>query len=1043
MDIIDSKVAEIWKRVYDKSPHLMKDWIQCFSSSSDEGKQKSKEEIKMTLTRREYQTDPRKNFLWRLMSREPQKYGYVDRNGECKRRADLAMLFIQVMMENSDWEDFTVTTLDARHSEINLTINLTNLNLTLCAQVAENNLDETAVNLTSDSCPHVTGNNFDETMNLSVDSRPQTTENNLGETSTNFTLASRAQVRENSLKDETTMNLTLASCPPVTENNADKPITETITPLHKAARYENLKEVRKLIKDRENLKSNPHGYTPLHFAAMAINPKHEIAKVLIGANKKMLNQQTASEWGQNTALHIAAANTNVTEMFIQQFKDAKLQLPDSNNDTPFHVAAKSRNPQAIIYMLNTFAPTNNCWDVDEVDGGQKHQNTLIKMCARRGNAKAVALLIKHGADISEGVLHEIVLQSVKTPKRISKLVQVYNSIVENVVTWRCLEEQPEFLQTKASDDYSKLFRETMIWLLTRPVKQYGGDVLQCALAHGASAMFWNIINTKSVFRIQGDEIWKYVEEKCEHEVSGCHGVISRSGGDETERFVDREHGDGVDNNADEDTRSSRKNWTVFDVTNFTKETMLKRNPPDSAVESTDVTNTSERTALCSSRQQDEDDQHAPERSAEANNGQRKPRQFGKPSVPDKPYLTCLLTVFDQWKCSNILSTQPFKELTESYITFVQRFYFILGLLQLIFMTSFTVFCMPTTCSLALMFSVSIKPAGCSNNTSNSSDNAMLPSFGQQRSWIALLWLIWPTILIVGNAFMTFYCGRQLFAAKRGTSNKMVVKSKDVGDLSFLGKLKIALLRSVPLRIFCLTVFVWLYEYYWCGSSELYAKVTAMVLLFGWITNLSFFGDVSKNVSISVLVVEKIVVKDISSFMLFFGFSVVGFSFAMHTIRMSACMPTQIIYLHETFFAVLSSAFGIGDFFETTITDPACSGEGSQYLFEFVYLGYVCATMIILLNILIAMINNRYEKAKRKAENVWRFRTLSTMRALETMRANILDLWNQPKCFGSSSGCCNGDKDQQSLSDKSITFNKHFKRYYLRLILPVDEKIQQL
>jgi len=267
---------------------------------------------------------------------------------------------------------------------------------------------------------------------------------------------------------------------------------------------------------------------------------------------------------------------------------------------------------------------------------------------------------------------------------------------------------------------------------------------------------------------------------------------------------------------------------------------------------------------------------------------------------------------------------------------------------------------------------------------------------------------------------------------------MVLKSKGMGDLSFLGKLKITLLRSVPLRIFSFMVFVWLYQYYRSESSELYAQVTAMVLLFGWITNLSFFGDVSKNVSISVLVVEKIVVKDISSFMLFFRFS-----FAMHTIRMSACMPTQVIYLHETFFVVLSSAFGIGDFFETTIADPGCSGEGTQHLFEFVYLGYICATMILLLNILIAMINNRYEKAKRKAENIWRFRTLSTMRALETMRANVLDLWNHMKCFGCFSSCCNGDRDQKSLSDKSITFSKRFNRYYLRLILPVDEKIQQL
>ena len=923
MDVINRKVDELWESAYSTNPDLMSQWLQCFSSSYHEGKQKSKEEIKMTLTRRDYQTDPGRNFLWRLMSKETQKYGYLDRNGKRKRRADLAMLFIQVMMENSDLEDFVVTTLDARHSEINLSINLTNVNAALCAEVTDNNLNET---------------------------------------------------------------------------------TSEATELHMAARYEDIEEVKNLLENGKYVKSNPCGYTPLHFAAMAINPQPNIAKLLIEKIEGILDQRTDQECGRNTALHIAAANVNVTDKFIQQFRKANPQLRDSMNDTPFHVAAKSTNPQTIIYMLNTFAPTNNRWDVDVVDTG-KALNTLIKICARRGNAKAVALLIKHGADISKGVLHELVLESVRNPQKISNLVRVYQTVVENAVTWRCLEEQPEFLQAKASDDYAEIFRETMIWLLTKPAQDYGGeDVLQCALGHGASEMFWEIINTNSVFRMQGEEALKF----------------------------------GVTNISGRGTQSGRENWTVFDVTNFTKETMVKPSRSDSSTVTKEATDASERAALCSSCRQEE------ERPSEVPAEEDNERNFDMPSVPQKSYLTYLLTVFDQWKSSNILSTQPFKELTTPYITTVQRFYFMLGLLQLIFISCFSVFCMPNTCSLALMFNVSTTGCGSSNN----SNSAMVPSYSHQRSWIALLWLIWPVILLLGDISLTFHNRKQSYVAQRGTSNKMVVKSKDLEDLSLFIKLQMRLLPRMPMKIFYCAVFVWLYSYYRSESSEIYAKVTAMVLLFGWITNLSFFGAVSKNVSISKLVVEKIIVKDISSFMLFFAFSVVGFSFAMHTIRMSACMPNQIIYLHETFFAVLSSAFGIGDFFETTITDPACTtSEDTQYLFEFVYLGYVCATMIVLLNILIAMINNRYEKAKRKAENVWRLRTLSMMRALEAMKANVLDLWrlvvSHRKCSGCCSDCCNGEENHKSLGRKSITFNEHLNRHYLRLLVPIDEKIQKL
>jgi len=962
MDTTDNNIDKIWEKVYEQNPDLMNDWILCFSSNSyREGKDKSKQEIWMTLTRSEYQTDPRKNFLWRLMSKEPQKYGYVAPNGEQKRRGSLAMLFVQVLMENSYWKDFIATT-----------------------------------------------------------------------------LALRA---------------------PVTEDYGPIYCCETTTPLHNAARYENVDGVKRLLAAGKRMQINPSGYTPLHFASMAINPKPEIAKLLINPDngKRLLNIQTTDKCGRNTALHIAAANVKVTEEFIQQFKDANPLLLNSNSDTPFHVAAKSSNLKAIIYMLNTFEPTNNEWDVDEVDykgqnedqgmdennllnicarlanastendekchhrsnrldvnEAEQPQDTLIKICARAGNAEAVELLIKHGADISQGVLHEIVIESVRNPEKINDLLRVYQSVVDNAVTWRNLEEDSKFLTVEGSDDYAERFRKTMIWLLTTPNDDYGGeDVLQCALTYGASRMFWSIINTKSVFRIDGKE---------------------------ASRFVN-------DENESKDVCNT--NWTVFDVTNFTTENMLKSNPSDSdssrqqrpggqqtmgkpanqKLSGTKVP-VSEGTALCSRSAQDEHSQPEPSYHDEQNNLRNTPkheRNFDVIRVLQKPYLDRLLSEFHLWKSSNVLSTQPFNELTRPYIKFVQRFYFVLGLLQLIFMITFTVYWMPTTCSLALMFNVST--IGCS---SYNTEDARLSSFSQQRSWIAMFWLIWPLILFAENAFITYHYIKQSRTAHTGKYLKTVLNSKDQ-SLSFLSKLATSLLKNPGLRVFCVMMLVWLYVYFWTDSHELYVDVTSMVFLFGWITNLSFFGAVSKNVSISKAVVDKIIIKDISSFMLFFGFNVVGFSFAMHTIRTSACMANQNVSLHDTFFAVLSSAFGIGDFFDAASTDPVCmASRRTQTLFEFVYLGYVCTTMIVLLNILIAMINSRYEKAKRKAENIWRFETLSTMIALKAVG-----------CFGCFNGCGNENNKLKLLSPGGLSFNKEFNRYYLRLLLPVDQRLLKL
>jgi len=950
---MDKTVDEMWEKIREEKPDMMNDWMQCFSSSYREGKEKSKEEIKMTLTLTDYQTDRGKNFIYKLMSKEPEKYGYEDRYGEKKRRVELAMIFLQVMMENSYpyLEELVVPNLDANHPEINITINFANLKLALNgAQVSEDNWDWDAVT------------------------------------------------------------------------------TATTTPLHLAARLENVSKIKSLIVGGEKMKTNPHGYTPLHFAAMAIHPKPEIAKLLIESvrpnGKLFLDKQTNDKYGQNTALHIAAANVNVTKEFIQQFKGANSLRLNSKLDTPFHLAAESTNSQAIMHMLNTFEPTNEEWDVDMVDKGENGarserqdaaENTLIKICARRGNSAAVALLIKHGADIAEGVLHEIVIESVRNPRKIDKLVQVYLSIVNNAVTWRNLESE-DFMIVKGSKEYEDRFRKTMIWLLTTPNKDYGGeDVLQCALTHGASSIFWRIINTQLVFRIDGKE---------------------------TYRFLDEENKNG--NGADDISGRDAESWTMFDVTNFTTETSLgpgsnrrqHENGQQQLEESTrsrteDDRETSENIPLWR-RSLNDESKHEPKESA-APNSSKKERNFDAISVQDKPCLTCLLSAFDLWNSSNVLSTQPLKKLTKPYITFVQGFYFIIGLLQLIFMITFTVYWMPTTCSLALMFNVSA--TGCSSSTRNNSDDEMLPGFSQQRSWITLLWLIWPIFLISKNVAMTYLYIKQLFAAHK-ISKKKVLKSKEFANLSFfrkLRKLKIQILQIVEPSVFCFLMFVLLYVYFWTESHESYVQVTSLVFLFGWITNLSFLGAVSKNVSISKLVVEEIIMKDISSFMLFFGFTVIDFSFAMHIIRMYACMPNRIIYLHDTFFAVPSSAFGIGDFFDTTITDPACmASDRTQNLFEVVYLAYVCANMIILLNILIAMINNRYEKAKRKAEIIWRFETLYKMEALKT----ILKPVNWFMC------CRNGNKNYQLIRHKSVIFNEKFKRYYLRLLLPTKERLKK-
>jgi len=166
------------------------------------------------------------------------------------------------------------------------------------------------------------------------------------------------------------------------------------------------------------------------------------------------------------------------------------------------------------------------WDVDDVERNRlktikafsdddelslyynEPLETLLTMCAISGNSKAVALLIQHGANISKGVLHNIVDESVKSPQKTDKLLEVYRTIVDNAVTWKCLEENRK-TWTKSSDKYKSCLYETMFSLITEPVKEGEDDVLRHAIICGASEMFQEIVNTEGVFRRSVDEscVW--------------------------------------------------------------------------------------------------------------------------------------------------------------------------------------------------------------------------------------------------------------------------------------------------------------------------------------------------------------------------------------------------------------------------------------------------------------------------------------------------------------------------------------------------------
>ena len=596
----------------------------------------------------------------------------------------------------------------------------------------------------------------------------------------------------------------------------------------------------------------------------------------------------------------------MSSKFIEKLKLTNARIQNSNSDTPFHVAAKSTNPRTIIHMLNTFAPSKFGWNIDDVDRSRDKEPplpTLLSICACGGNTDATALLIQHGADLSKDVLHDIVAKTVECPEKTEQLLAVYPVIVDNAVTWRCLEDKVKLI-TRASSQYDECLRQTMMWLITRPdmADKRNSNVIEYAITIGASEMLEEILNTHGVFRFDS------------------------------------------------------KKETLFDITDF----KLKTNVEVTKTSQDEVTKTS----------QEELNRLTPTQSK---------RNYSKPYTFS--YLWHLICSRRKWYETRILEKEPINGLTKPYIRFTQTWYFVIAVLQLLYMICFSYYYIPTTCSLIKLFNLNFPANSSCSSIADNRSSAVLPS---NPSWI---WLIWPSILLAQGSFVgllpllilamvIIFLLSKLYKHFRG---KNLVGYKPSQYLTSLIGQRFS---SVA---FCISSFVWYTEYYDKTNYVTYVKVTSMVLLFGWITEFFFFSRTTVKFCSFSQVLREIIVKDIAlSFLLVFLFTFVGFSFAMHTLRMSELPSDDVVYLAGTVYDVFASAMGTGDYFQEA-RDDRLNARIRFDLFDVVVIGYVCVTAIILLNVLIAMINHRYDKAMLRAENIWRFDMLTMALVFEFVR----------------------------------------------------------
>ena len=159
------------------------------------------------------------------------------------------------------------------------------------------------------------------------------------------------------------------------------------TALHIACKEMNIRGVEILVAD-ESCKLNIHdsnGDTPLHIAACSKSESAQMMQCLLQSGRCDCNLKDRR---QRTALHIACKEMNIrgVEILVAD-ESCKLNIHDSNGDTPLHIAACSKSESA--QMMQCLLQSGRC-DCNLTD---RQQRTALHIACEQMNSRGVKILV--------------------------------------------------------------------------------------------------------------------------------------------------------------------------------------------------------------------------------------------------------------------------------------------------------------------------------------------------------------------------------------------------------------------------------------------------------------------------------------------------------------------------------------------------------------------------------------------------------------------------------------------------------------------------
>ena len=318
-------------------------------------------------------------------------------------------------------------------------------------------------------------------------------------------------------------------------------------------------------------------------------------------------------------------------------------------------------------------------------------------------------------------------------------------------------------------------------------------------------------------------------------------------------------------------------------------------------------------------------------------------------------LEWLITQKVKSQAAHILDLPPIKMIENYYISIVARTFALLMLFHIVYMSIFTY--------------VGVDLLGKLRD-----DESAISASDPETMLLYIVVPIEPAIIV---AYVFYALVRYAMSDDIGRRSKMIRKRGFSNVISVLSTYMLFLAGV----IYAALVIAWIALFSVRYHFQDY--VLAAALCIGWLFSISFTRGF-KIIHYFYRMLLSMMLRDVVRFMIVYLFVLLAFGFAFHVLfQISSAVVQDYETPGDTLFLSFNMMIGMGELFDDTFaTNMAAAGRTVTYVKVF-YLLYIILSTIILLNLLIAMMNDSYSNILKEQQVTWRIDSVSLGVNIET------------------------------------------------------------